>query len=305
MKRTAVVALCLSSLAASAATPAPVTLMVDDVPVTQVLQALAGQEKHNLVISPDVSGTLSLHLVDVPWKQALNTVIASAGLTLRREGNILYVHSASWQQQQYDAREAALEKQKQSLPLEERSLTLRYAQASELAKAGEKLLGPKGTITVDNRLNRLLLRDHKASLNVLEKWVAQMDLPVEQVELAAHIVTINEKSLRELGVKWGLGRRQSPENAGRYHRFQAICRLKVPAPGSVLISAVLTGGCWILSYPHWNKNSNWRSSPAHDYWPLTCSLPALNKAVKSLTRSPAAKAAQRRWNLKKRCWVWR
>jgi hypothetical protein len=193
MKRTAVVALCLSSLAASAATPAPVTLMVDDVPVTQVLQALAGQEKHNLVISPDVSGTLSLHLVDVPWKQALNTVIASAGLTLRREGNILYVHSASWQQQQYDAREAALEKQKQSLPLEERSLTLRYAQASELAKAGEKLLGPKGTITVDNRLNRLLLRDHKASLNVLEKWVAQMDLPVEQVELAAHIVTINER----------------------------------------------------------------------------------------------------------------
>jgi type II secretory pathway component HofQ len=94
MKRTAVVALCLSNVAASAATPAPVTLMVDDVPVTQVLQALAGQEKHNLVISPDVSGTLSLHLVDVPWKQALNTVIASAGLTLR-EGNILYVHSAT------------------------------------------------------------------------------------------------------------------------------------------------------------------------------------------------------------------
>jgi len=69
--------------------------MVDDVPVTQVLQALAEQEKHNLVISPDVSGTLSLHLVDVPWKQALNTVISSAGLTLRREGNILYVHSAN------------------------------------------------------------------------------------------------------------------------------------------------------------------------------------------------------------------
>ncbi|PTA95208.1 DNA transporter HofQ [Kluyvera sp. Nf5] len=215
MKRTAVAALCLSSLAASAATPAPVTLMVDDVPVTQVLQALAGQEKHNLVISPDVSGTLSLHLVDVPWKQALNTVIASAGLTLRREGNILYVYSASWQQQQYDAREAALEKQKQSLPLEERSLTLRYAQASELAKAGEKLLGPKGTITVDNRLNRLLLRDHKASLNVLEKWVAQMDLPVEQVELAAHIVTINEKSLRELGVKWGLGEATKPGKRGQ------------------------------------------------------------------------------------------
>lgn len=57
---------------------------------------------------------------------------------------------------------------------------------------------------VDKRTNRLLLRDNRAVLAELEKWVSQMDLPVAQVELAAHIVTINEKSLRELGVKWTL-----------------------------------------------------------------------------------------------------
>lgn len=203
-----IAALCLCALMthvnAKEKAPRLVTLMVDDVPVVQVLKALAEQEKHNLVISPDVEGSMSLHLVDVPWKQALQTVISSNGLTMRLDGNILQVHSAHWQQQQRDAREAALEKQKQNLPLEERSFTLRYADASELAKAGEKLRGPKGTLTVDNRLNRLLLRDNKAALNAFEKWVAQMDLPVEQVELAAHIVTINEQSLRELGVKWGL-----------------------------------------------------------------------------------------------------
>ena len=88
------------------------TLTVDDVPVAQVLQSLAEQEKHNLVISPDVTGSLSLHLVDVPWQQALQTVLSSTGLTMRTEGNILHVHSATWQQQQRDAREAALEKQK-------------------------------------------------------------------------------------------------------------------------------------------------------------------------------------------------
>lgn len=198
-----------------AAPPATVTLVVDDVPVVQVLQALAEQQKHNLVVSPDVSGTLSLHLVDVPWKQALNTVISSTGLTLRSEGNILYVHSVQWQQQQREAKDALLERQKQNLPLEERSLTLRYADAGELAKAADKLLGPKGAVTVDTRLNRLLVRDHKAALNALEKWVAQMDLPIEQVELAAHIVTINEKSLRELGVKWGLGEATKPGKRGQ------------------------------------------------------------------------------------------
>ncbi|WP_437887717.1 DNA uptake porin HofQ [Phytobacter sp. V91] len=185
--------------------PQRVTLIVDDVPIAQVLQALAEQKKQNLVIAPDVTGSLSLHLVDVPWQQALQTVMSVTGLTMHTQGNILQVHSAGWQQQQQDAREAALEKKKQSLPLEERSIRLRYADASELAKAGEKLLSPRGAMTVDTRLNRLFARDNKSALNALEKRVAQMDLPVEQVELAAHIVTINEKSLRDLGVKWGLG----------------------------------------------------------------------------------------------------
>ena len=79
-----------------AAAPKPVTLVVDDVPVVQVLQALVAQENRNLVVSPDVSGTLSLNLTRVPWRQALRTVVTSAGLVLREEGGIFYVHTAAW-----------------------------------------------------------------------------------------------------------------------------------------------------------------------------------------------------------------
>lgn len=81
-----------------------VTLVVDEVPVVQVLQALAEQEQKNLVVSPDVSGVLSLHLTNVPWKQALQTVVKSAGLVLRQEGNILHVHSVQWQSENAAAR---------------------------------------------------------------------------------------------------------------------------------------------------------------------------------------------------------
>ncbi|VDZ76283.1 outer membrane porin HofQ [Salmonella bongori] len=184
--------------------PAKVTLIVDDVPVVQVLQALAEQERQNLVVSPDVSGTLSLHLTEVPWKQALQTVVSSAGLVLRQEGTILYVHSQAWQNENRARQDSERLRRQANLPLENRSIGLQYADAAELAKAGEKLLSAKGTIMVDKRTNRLLLRDNRAVLAEMEKWVAQMDLPVAQVELAAHIVTINEKSLRELGVKWTL-----------------------------------------------------------------------------------------------------
>ena len=181
-----------------------VTLVVDDVPVVQVLQAMAEQEGKNLVISPDVSGVMSLHLTDVPWKQAFQTVVKSAGLVLRQEGSILHVHSVGWQNENVARLESEQARRQASLPLEHRSIVLQYADAADLAKAGEKLLSAKGSMTVDKRTNRLLLRDNKPALMALETWVAQMDLPVEQVELAAHIVTINEKSLHELGVKWSL-----------------------------------------------------------------------------------------------------
>lgn len=61
-------ALLLMALSASlwAAEPKPVTLVVDEVPVVQVLQALATQENRNLVVSPDVNGSLSLSLTRVP-----------------------------------------------------------------------------------------------------------------------------------------------------------------------------------------------------------------------------------------------
>ena len=74
-------------------TQKPVTLVVDDVPVVQVLQSLVELENRNLIVSPDVTGTLSLHLTRVPWRQALQTVVTSAGLVLREERGIFYVSS--------------------------------------------------------------------------------------------------------------------------------------------------------------------------------------------------------------------
>ncbi len=286
-----------STLNAQAEKPKPVTLVVDDVPVVQVLQTLAEQEKHNLVVSPDVSGVLSLHLVNVPWKQALETVIASAGLTLDKQGNILHVHSQAWQQQKQASLQAEREKQQLNLPLHSKSLLLRYADASELAKAGEKLLSPKGTMTVDKRTNRLLLRDTQTALKALTLWAEQMDLPVEQVELAAHIVTINEKSLRELGVKWNLadGVTDAPGKVGQVAAMSA----------DLLTSGALTDACWILSYRRWNRSKSWISSPARACSRRICNRPALSRAVKFPIRCPAVKAARRPWNLKKRYWVWK
>lgn len=193
----------------------PVSLIVDDAPVAQVLQTLAEIKQKNLVVAPDVSGTVSLHLKNVPWSQALRSVIDSAGLALTQQGSVLHVHTQAWQKAQRGQLEAERAKRLQNLPLQGHSVTLHYANAEDLAKAGEKLLSARGHLTVDKRTNRLLIRDDERHLPALKAWAREMDIPVGQVELAAHIVSMSETSLRELGVKWSLEEASSPPGSGK------------------------------------------------------------------------------------------
>ncbi|MCV5274609.1 DUF969 family protein, partial [Escherichia coli] len=76
------------AVAPAARNDKPVSLVIDDAPVAQVLQALAEMNHKNLVVAPDVSGTLSLRLQKVPWSQALRAVADSAGLSLQQQGTV-------------------------------------------------------------------------------------------------------------------------------------------------------------------------------------------------------------------------
>jgi protein transport protein HofQ len=100
-----------------------------------------------------------------------------------------------------------------NLPLQRQSVVLQHADASELVKAGDKLLSARGSLTVDKRTNRLLIRRYQHV--GAEAWAQEMDMPVGQVELAAHIVSMSETSLRELGVKWNLADASSAPGSGK------------------------------------------------------------------------------------------
>lgn len=198
--------ICLTSTRAS--TDDGLSLAFDDAPIERVLQALADYQHINLMISPEVQGTLSLRLDNVPWQQALSLVARMARLTLLEEDNVLLVYPESWQQQRREAEKAQRAETLQQQPLQQRRISLQYASASEVHRSlqGERqsLMTARGSATVDSRTNSLLLRDSESALNETERWVRALDVPLEQVELAAHIVTISEEHLHELGVNWRL-----------------------------------------------------------------------------------------------------
>ncbi|MBY4840820.1 DNA uptake porin HofQ [Pantoea sp. DY-5] len=182
------------------------SLTFDDAPVERILQALADYQQTNLLIAPGVEGRLSLRLDNIGWDHALALVTQLAKLTVVQEEGVLLVYPESWQQQQAQQEKVEREEEKQQTPLEQQTVTLHYASASDIYRslqAERSLMTPRGSVTVDSRTNSLLLRDTAEALRDTERWLKALDLPLEQVELAAHIVTINEEHLRELGVNWG------------------------------------------------------------------------------------------------------
>lgn len=183
-----------------------ISLVLDDVPVTQVLQTLAENQNVNLMVAPGVEGVLSLNLVNVPWKQAFQLILNSAELSQQREGNVIQIFPKARLREQRAL--AAEQRNQQALdqPLLYQVFTPRHADvealSTSLTSGGNKLLSAQGNITIDKRTNRLIVRDNKRVLKQIAEWIAQMDWPIGQVEISAHIVTINQDKLRELGVKW-------------------------------------------------------------------------------------------------------
>lgn len=192
----------------SKATDRPVSLVFDDAPVGHILQALADFQQLNLMIAPGVKGTLSLRLQEVSSQQALQLVSRMAKLSIQTEGNVMLVYPAIGQQEEQQQEMLRDERRQQKLPLEMKRLALMYADATEVASslkaAQTMLMTARGSITVDPRTNALLVHDIPSALMQIEKWVRALDVPLDQIELAAHIVTINVEDLQELGVSWGL-----------------------------------------------------------------------------------------------------
>jgi type IV pilus assembly protein PilQ len=185
------------------------TLNFQDIETRAVLQLLADVSGRNIVVSDTVQGNVTLRLQSVPWDQALDIVLATKGLDIRENGNVMIIAPAD----EISAREKAdLEARKdvQALePLMSEFLQVNYAKASDLAdlikgKSQQSLLSERGSVAVDERTNTLLVQDTAGQIADIRRLVTTLDIPVRQVLIESRIVVVRDNFSRELGVQWGV-----------------------------------------------------------------------------------------------------
>ncbi|MDF1822693.1 MAG: type IV pilus secretin PilQ [Alcanivoracaceae bacterium] len=182
------------------------SLSFQDIEVRSVLQLIADFTGLNLVASDTVEGKITLRLQNVPWDQALDLILKTKGLDKRKVGNVLLVAPAD----EIAAREQLeLESQKKVealAPLRTEYMRINYAKAADLAtiiRDEGSLLSGRGSITLDERTNTLIIQDTEKKLEEIKEVVQILDVQVQQVLIEARVVIATTDVANEVGVRWG------------------------------------------------------------------------------------------------------
>jgi type IV pilus assembly protein PilQ len=174
-----------------------------DADIHNILRLLAEVGGVNVVTSDDVGGTVTIRMRDVAWDQALDVILEAKGLGVERRGNLIRVAPQAVLEKE---RELAIARQKQQLelaPLETRLVPVSYATGSDMQARVKEVLSPRGTVSVDERTNVLIVRDVVESLENAEELVRTLDTQTPQVLVEARIVEATSNYLRDVGIQWG------------------------------------------------------------------------------------------------------
>ena len=171
-----------------------VTLNVENANVKDVLRALAQIAGANIVLSKDVSGTVTLSLYKVPWRTALGIVTEAAGLSYQEKDGIITITS-----------KAEYETIKSLAKLQTIVVSLKYAKAKEVQGILEKKLSERGSLEIDQRTNSIIVTDLPDVIKDIKNLIKMVDVPNKQVMISARIVEVDYDAAKQLGINWSIG----------------------------------------------------------------------------------------------------
>lgn len=197
-----------------------VNFTFQDIAIRSALALIADASQLNIIVADSVQGSVTMRLINVPWDQALDSVLNSYQLDKRQQGNVIWIAPATEIAEREQQKLLAFSEKEQNEPLKAIYIQVNYAKAEELAallsggSAGGSedgggsgqggLLSDRGSVTFDARTNILLVSDIPDRLLVIQELVKTLDVAVKQVQIESRIVIASDKFGDELGVRFGI-----------------------------------------------------------------------------------------------------
>ena len=156
--------------------------------VGQVLRLLARQAKINLIVSPQVTGTINMRLEDVTALQAIEVICQAQGYDITQNKGVYYVKTPA---------------EKAAEPTQSDFYTFSYARAAQIVPLLTSQLKSKAAApAVDERTNTVFYQEAKSNVSVIREFLAQVDKPTRQVMIEARLVEVNSNPVQSYGINW-------------------------------------------------------------------------------------------------------
>jgi type IV pilus assembly protein PilQ len=183
----------------------PISVNLKDVDLKDFFRLIHEISGLNVVLDPNVKGTLTVVLDDVPWDQALDIVLKNNDLARELEGNVLRIATVETLRKEAEARRAQIDAE--ALAVDKVSVTrfLSYAKAKDVLITVKKFLSQRGDVVADDRTNAIVINDIPKVMPTIDRLLTQLDRKTQEVEIEARVVAATRNFARDIGTQLGFG----------------------------------------------------------------------------------------------------
>jgi type IV pilus assembly protein PilQ len=174
-----------------------------DADIKNILRLIAEVSNLNIIVADEVTGKITMRLVDVPWDQALEIILQSKNLDKRQVGNVVRIAPVDSLRKEDQARLEEQRSKERLEPLVNEFIPVNYATAKEIMPQVKSILSERGDVKVDERTNTLIIKDISKSIPAAKNLVKLLDTKTPLVLIEARIIEANLTFQNELGVQWG------------------------------------------------------------------------------------------------------
>jgi type IV pilus assembly protein PilQ len=191
----------------------PISMDFQGVDLRSVLRTFAEISGLNMVIDPDVQGTVDIVLNEVPWDQALEVILRGNQLDYTVDGSIVRIAKIETLRKEQEQRQQLTKAQAEAGTLAFQTFSLSYAKAAQVAPilTRSQLLSTRGQVQIDERTNTLIVADLSERFSGIRQLLQTLDRPEPQVEVEARVVQTTREFARAIGIQWGLNGRMTPD----------------------------------------------------------------------------------------------
>jgi type IV pilus assembly protein PilQ len=181
----------------------PISLDLKDADIKDVFRTISQLTGLNIVIDPEVRGTVTVQLENVPWDQALDLILKQNSLGYVLENNIMRIATTQKLQAEEADRARLAEARQAAEPTRTVIKKLSYARAQEITPTLKSIMSRRGDIVVDARTNTLIIREIPTFLPAVLQLIDNLDTATPQVMIESRIVETTKTLGRSLGINWG------------------------------------------------------------------------------------------------------